>query len=77
MSLSSAELESVDLSEEPLESLYKIAANEYLRLTNDQSSVDIRDSVGLSQKISENTGVSLSVAAVVVASANSVIKNDR
>ena len=42
----------------------------------DQPGVDLRDSVGMSQKIAENTGISLSVAAAVVASANSVRRSE-
>jgi len=70
---------SVDISdcldEASLDSLYRVATEEYMRLY-DQPGVDLRDSVGMSQKIAENTGISLSVAAAVVASANSVRRSE-
>ena len=77
--MSASTEDSVDISgrldEASLDSLYRVAAEEYMRLY-DQPGVDHRDSVGMSQKIAENTGVSLSVAAAVVASANSVRRSE-
>lgn len=56
--------------EASLATLYRVGADEYKRLC-DQLGADNRDGVGLSQKIAENTGIRLNVAAAVVAIANS------
>lgn len=63
-----------DVSEASLDSLYRLAASEYLRLRDTELEIDPRDSVAMAQAISKNTGVSLSVAAAVIASANSVVR---
>ncbi len=60
--------------EASLDTLYRVGADEYDRL-RDQPGVDGRDGVGLSEKIAENTGVRLNVAAAVVAIANSARHN--